>query len=327
MWLGLAVMGMGCAPSAARSPPAAAPPLLSKERREFAPVVNGQPVVAGISYGPYREGQRPGGPLPTRAQLTEDLRLIAKDWNMLRVYGSGPPTDTVLAIIREEALPLQVVLGAWISAADPEADEAEISAAIRLAQSFPDEVLAVSVGNETQVDWSAHRSDRDALVDHLRRVRAAVSQPVTTADDYNFWNKPESQPVADAVDFVLLHAYAMWNGRGLQDAVPWTAQVVADIQAFHPTLLVVLGETGWATQLNPEGREVQHIRASAGEAEQAAFYADFSSWAASVHQPYFYFSAFDEPWKGSADPREVEKHWGLYRADRTPKPALAHRPH
>jgi exo-beta-1,3-glucanase (GH17 family) len=37
----------------------------------------------------------------------------------------------------------------------------------------------------------------------------------------------------------------------------------------------------------------------------------------------FYFEAFDEPWKGGADPRDVEKHWGLYNENRTPKAAMA----
>ena len=36
----------------------------------------------------------------------------------------------------------------------------------------------------------------------------------------------------------------------------------------------------------------------------------------------FYFEAFDEPWKGSPDPLEPEKHWGLFKVDRTPKLAV-----
>jgi exo-beta-1,3-glucanase (GH17 family) len=36
----------------------------------------------------------------------------------------------------------------------------------------------------------------------------------------------------------------------------------------------------------------------------------------------FVFEAFDENWKGGADPADVEKHWGLFHADRTPKAAL-----
>ena len=31
---------------------------------------------------------------------------------------------------------------------------------------------------------------------------------------------------------------------------------------------------------------------------------------------------FDENWKGGAHPAEVEKHWGLYRADRSAKLAV-----
>jgi Glycosyl hydrolases family 17 len=33
----------------------------------------------------------------------------------------------------------------------------------------------------------------------------------------------------------------------------------------------------------------------------------------------FVFEAFDEPWKGSDDPMEPEKHWGLFTVDRRPK--------
>ena len=296
------------------------------ERRTFAPERDGSPVIAGISYGPFRAGQRPGGPNPSPAQIAEDLRILAPRWGMIRVYSSLDPTETVLRTIRDEGLPMVVLLGAWIAPDKPEANAAEVAGAIRLANAYPDVVAAVNVGNETQVHWSAHRSDRDQLITHIRAVRAAVKQPVTTADDYNFWNKPEALAVAAEVDFLLLHAYAMWNGKALEEAVPWTAEVIASIRAAHPELPIVLGETGWATELNPEGDEGEHIKAPAGEAEQARMYARWTAWAEQAQQPYFWFEAFDEPWKGSADPREVEKHWGLYNVDRTPKAVLAEAP-
>ena len=34
------------------------------------------------------------------------------------------------------------------------------------------------------------------------------------------------------------------------------------------------------------------------------------------------FEAFDELWKGSPDPMEPEKHWGLFTVDRRPKLAM-----
>lgn len=36
----------------------------------------------------------------------------------------------------------------------------------------------------------------------------------------------------------------------------------------------------------------------------------------------FYFSSFDEAWKGSPEPNEPEKHWGLFTVDRKPKKVM-----
>lgn len=301
--------------------PAPAQPVL--ERRPLPQVGSSSDgFFKGISYGPFREGQAPGGPDPTREQIAEDLAILDPEWEAIRVYSSRGPTEDILEVIASEGHGLKVMLGAWIAPDDPEANAIEVREAIRLANAHPDVVFAVSVGNESQVDWSAHRTDSEILIDAIREVRGNVEQPVTTADDYNFWNKPESHAVADEVDFILLHAYAMWNGKTLEEAVPWTEATVAAIRKEHPGIPIALGETGWATELNPEGEEVKHIKAPAGEAEQKVFYEAFTRWAADAELPYFYFEAFDEPWKGSADPREVEKHWGLYNVDRTPKAAL-----
>jgi exo-beta-1,3-glucanase (GH17 family) len=291
-------------------------------RRAFAPTREGEPVISGVSYGPFRAGQRPGGPDPTDAQILEDLQIVQKDWGMIRVYSSRGPTEAILRTIRDESIPLVVMVGAWIAPDDPEANAAEVAEAIRLANAYPEQVVAVSVGNESQVYWSGHRCPPELVLGHIREVRAAVEQPVTTADDYNFWNKPESRAFVEEIDFIVLHAYAMWNQQSLADAVPWTASVVESIEQAHPGVPIVMGETGWATELNPQGDEIKYIKAPAGEAEQAAFYDAFTAWAAREKQPYFYFEAFDEPWKGSEDPREVEKHWGVYNEDRTPKAAM-----
>lgn len=292
---------------------------------------DGEPLRRGISYGPYREGQAPAGPYPSEAEITEDLKILVAHWQMIRIYSSRGPAETILRILRDEAMPLEVLLGAWIDPHDQPGkvaeNEAEVSEAIRLANTYPEQVMAVSVGNETQVFWSGHRSSPDRLIDYIRTVRAAVKQPVTTADDYNFWNKPESHAVAAEVDFLLLHAYAMWNGKSLDESVPWTAGVVAAIGEEHPGLTPVMGETGWATELDEEsdGEQATIIKAPAGEAEQKVFYDAFTAWAEQADQAYFYFEAFDEPWKGGDDPRDVEKHWGLFNVDRTPKKAMESR--
>ncbi len=303
-------------------------------RRSVASLLGDSGFREGIAYGPHRAGQSPDGAQPSDAELVEDLEILAAHWSMLRVYGAGETSERILRHIRDRRLPLRVMLGAWV-APEPEADrprteddrreanEREIRGAIALARAYPDVVGAVCVGNETQVFWSAHRVPTERLIELIRRVRSEVAQPVTTADDYNFWNRPESEAVAREIDFLVLHAYAMWNRQTLDDAVAWTATQVEAIRAAHPEYVVVLGETGWATTMHPSGDAARQIIGVAGEAEQAVFHRRFTEWAARIQLPHFYFEAFDEPWKGSAHPDEVEKHWGLFRVDRTPKPAMA----
>ena len=59
------------------------------------------------------------------------------------------------------------------------------------------------------------------------------------------------------------------------------------------------------------------------ESAQKVFYDAYRQWLIDNHIVFYYFEAFDENWKGGQHPDEVEKHWGLYQADRTPKPAMS----
>ncbi len=290
--------------------------------RLFRPYSGGRWIGNAICYGPHRDGQRPGGLSPSVAEIREDLRLMVPHWNLVRIYGSVEFAETLLAVIREEDLDMKVMLGVWIAPETPAANRQEIDAAIRLAAAYPEIVLAVSVGNETQVIWSAHRSPLDLLIDHVRRVRASVSVPVTVADDVDFWNKPESRALAAEIDFITMHAHPMWKGLQLDDALTWLRDQVEAIQAIHPERTVVLGETGWATSVHDQGEQAELIRGRPGEIEQKQFYDAVRAWAETQRQTVFFFEAFDENWKGGSHSAEVEKHWGLFRADRSAKIAI-----
>jgi exo-beta-1,3-glucanase (GH17 family) len=197
-----------------------------------------------------------------------------------------------------------------------------VDAAVRLAREYPGSVAAIAVGNETQVFWSANRLPADRLVEYLRAVRARTRVPVTTADDYNFWNKPESRAVAAECDFVFAHLHPLWNGTSREGALPWIERELAAIRERHPDREVVIGETGWATGRSREGEQGRLMKGETGEAEQARFFDDLHAWVSRSRVATFWFEAFDENWKGGPDPDDAEKHWGLYRADRTPKAAV-----
>lgn len=235
---------------------------VASARRPLVLDVDGQWLGNGICYGPHRDGQRPGGADPTTAQLREDLALLAPRWRLLRLYSADDLADRLLALIRSEQPGVRVLLGAWI-AGDAAADQRQVDAAIALANAYPDIVVAVVVGNETQVSWSDHKVDPAVLIDRVREVRRQTKVPVATADDFGFWLGPDSDRLAAELDLIVLHVHPMWNGQPLAQAVAFTRDRRADVIARHPGLPIFLGETGWATSVAGTGEQAKLIKGEA----------------------------------------------------------------
>jgi exo-beta-1,3-glucanase (GH17 family) len=308
----------------------------SSGRRALA-LPDGVSPMAAVCYGPYRDGQSPDGASPSREELLEDLRIMSRHWPAIRMYGSRGSAEKVLELIDEHDIPMKVLVGAWIS---PEwtrnedglrvdflpvqaaANDAEVEAAVRLSHRYPEHVMGLSIGNETQVFWSWHRSAPETLLRHLRTARDASDVPITTADDFRFWSSEESDSFVEYVDFIVVHAYAMWNGQTLDDAIAWTRDQYRATVDRHPGKPVIIGELGWATNKTDSGEQGELIIGVPGEAEQRRFVEELYRWSAQEDVSFFLFAAFDEKWKGGDDPLEVEKHWGVYRSDRTPKAAV-----
>ena len=130
------------------------------------------------------------------------------------------------------------------------------------------------------------------------------------------------QAVAAELDFIVLHVHALWAGCPLENALPWTERIYGEISAAHPTKTIVIGEAGWATHKHTEGEQAKLIKATPDEAGQERYWHELRGWALENQVTTFWFEAFDENWKGGPHPDEVEKHWGVFNADRTPKKVL-----
>ena len=276
-----------------------------------------------ICYGPFRDGQSPEGKSPTINQLTEDIKIISKHWSIIRMYGSHGVTEDVIKIIIKKKLNLKIFLGAWLA---DETDSSittqnneEIEKAIYLANKYPNIINAVIIGNETQVFWTWNKVKFEILKNYIIKVKNSVKQPVTTADDFNFWNKPEGLKLSSFVDFILVHIHPLWGGLSTDNAVDWVSKIYNEIEALHPDKKIIIGETGWATMVHNEGEQAMLIKGRTGEKEQAIFYKNIHFWSKKHEITTFFFEVFDEKWKGGEHPNEVEKHWGVYNSNRTPK--------
>jgi exo-beta-1,3-glucanase (GH17 family) len=297
--------------------------------------------VMAVSYSGFREGQHPdrgdGAVNPSDEEILEDLRiLLDHDFTLVRMYDSGANTQDTLKVIRDHGLPIKVALGIWLDAevsnhegcpwltepipddklaANARKNEAEVAKAIELANEYADIIVAVNVGNEALVEWNDHMVSLERVIAFVRQVKGAVEQPVTVAENYDWWRK-HGKPLAAEVDFLAVHSYPAWEGKTIDEALAFTVENVTDVHAALPDEPIVVFEAGWATVANEFGER-------ASEANQARYYNEMLDWANSSNITVFFFEAFDEPWKGDPNnPLGAEKHWGLFNVDRTAKEVM-----
>ncbi len=286
-----------------------------------------------ICYSGYRENQSPlEGAYPSYEQIREDLRILEKNWKHLRLYDCSPHAETVLKVIHEEGLPFKVMLGLDMAAemsnphcpwgadfsdetlaANRERNHEEIERAIALARRY-DSVLSVSVGNEASVEWTDHMVPVERLVSHVLELKDAIAQPITFCENYVPWTY-KLEPLVEVLDFISVHTYPAWEYRSMEDALEYTRENYHSVVDHYPGKPVVITEAGWTTASN--GRGIEPWNAS--EELQAQYYEQLMAWTNREKVLTYVFEAFDEPWKGSPDPMEPEKHWGLFNVDRTPK--------
>ena len=292
------------------------------------------PTGRAICYSGYRRGQSPGErSYPSKAEILEDLQILAKHWQLLRLYDCSPHAERVLEVIREEGLPFRVMLGAYVgaemnnfgcpwgttyTAAELEAsqaeNDAEIERLVSLAGRFEDSVFAVAVGNEATVDWTDHFVPVSRLVELVRRVKGRIPQPVTFCENYVPWQH-KLRELAEELDFISLHTYPVWEYKRVHEAIHYTQDNYSSVAKLYPHKPVVITEAGWATSSNGRGIHPEN----SSEELQATYYEDLMAWTGAEGILTFVFEAFDEPWKGSPDPLEPEKHWGIFTVDRKPK--------
>ena len=216
-----------------------------------------------------------------------------------------------------------------------------------MANTYSSLVESVSVGNETMVSWSGLAVPPADMRSYINQVRAAVTQPVTTDDNWAFFansgNVYSTDLILASVDYVAYHSYpfsdaasgtTIWDWQQTSTAAASRAasmMTAAQASAQHDynavktylsskgygSLPIVLGETGWKSTAT-NGAQVGAEYSMAHPVNQKMYVDNLNSWwsnggASNGPKNIFYFEAFDEPWKSSDD------GWGLFDAARYAK--------
>ncbi len=338
VWM-VALIGTVVLSGCDRSPREPTQPTVSTYQQAPSDLLAGE--VVAVAYSGFREGQHPdrgaGAVNPSADEILEDLEiLVAYGFNLVRLYDSGENSRATLELIRKHDLPIKVLLGMWLEAefsnhegcawldvpipdhklvANARSNANELQRGIELANEYKNIVVAANVGNEALVSWNDHMVPLERVITYVQQVKAAIDQPVTVADNYEWWIQ-DGETLAAEVDFLGIHTYPAWEEKTIDEALAYTVENIKRVHAALPGKPIAILEAGWASVAIEFGDR-------ANEADQARYYGELMEWASDVNTTVFFFEAFDEPWKGDPNsPLGAEKHWGLFNVDRTPKLVL-----
>jgi exo-beta-1,3-glucanase (GH17 family) len=289
-----------------------------------------------ICYSGFREGQKPGGVVPSYEEIKEDLQMLQHHWQYLRLYDCDPHAEIVLEVIQNENLDFKVMLGAYIVAEannygcpwggsysedqlhnNKSINEKQIRKLIHLANKFPDIIFSLSAGNEACVDWTDHYVPVDSVIEYVKMIKKETKQPVTFCENYLPW-LDKLKGLVEVVDFISIHTYPVWEYKNIHEAMEYTKSNYFAVADTYPDKPVVITEAGWTTYSNGKGICPSNV----SEEFQSIYYNDLMDWSMDANILTFVFEAFDESWKGSSEALEPEKHWGLFTVNRKPKKVM-----
>ncbi len=258
--------------------------------------------IGGFALSAFQRYQSPlKSDFPSDEEIDSDLKLVSKYTSRVRTY-SMLQNPQVPRLAEREGL--KVMAGAWI---DRRLDnnEKEIETLIAQARHYPGTVNRVIVGNEVLL-----RNDisPEQLMTYLDRVRAALHQPVSTAEPWHIWE--EYPELVQHVDFITVHLFPYWNGIDRKDALADALSRYNHLRQLYPNKPVVVGEIGWPSN----GDRFQYATPSVSN--EAIFLRQWFNAAREQHIDYYVMEAFDQPWKEGLGEGRTGAYWGMFNADR-----------
>ncbi len=298
-----------------------------------------------VAYSPYRTATNVDGLAAetiTPAHIKEDLELLVKaGFGLIRLFDSSDKVaKQTLQVISANNLDIKVQLGAYVQSGDDTYNEAELARCVALANAYPGIVAAVSIGNETMVSWSFNKFEPAVIAGYIAKVRAQITQPITTDDNYAFWASAPTV-ITDVIDYAALHTYAEldtyfdptrwdWKFRDVPAAQRAEAMMdgaIAEARRQYnearvaldskglTNIPIIIGETGW------NAVDLGRLAFRAHPVNQKMYLDRLNAWAAEGRagagpKAVVYFEAFDEPWKQGDD------KWGLFNVQRQARYAI-----
>ncbi|KAF2821781.1 glycoside hydrolase [Ophiobolus disseminans] len=289
-------------------------------------------VFPGMDYTPlnaqYPDCMHVG---PSQNNITRDMAVMSQLTNSVRLYGTDCNQTQMLihAIDRLEIKDsMKLWLGVWLDK-NTTTTQRQIDQTWTILDKYGcDYFKGIIIGNEV-----LFRKDLTAvqLLGHVQDFKKNITAhkctlPVAMADLGDNW----TADMATKVDIVMSNVHPFFAGVDVKIAAGWTwdfwTQHDVALTASSKDIKQVIAEVGWPSSGGKNcGSATSCTGGSvAGIDEMNQFMEDWICPSMKNGTEYFWFSAFDEPWKVRYNEpgKNWEDKWGLMDINRNIKPGL-----
>ncbi|KAF2677388.1 glycoside hydrolase family 17 protein [Lentithecium fluviatile CBS 122367] len=277
---------------------------------------------------------------PSQNNITRDMAVMSQLTNAVRLYGTDcNQTEMVLhAIDRLGLTDMKVWMGVWLGNNDT-TNARQVEQMWELIDKhaadssfkFADKFKGVIVGNEV-----LYREDltETELLKYITDIKSNLTKhgidlPVATSDLGDNW----TADMATKVDVVMSNVHPFFAGVQADVATSWTWTFWQThdvyLTASNASIGQVIAEVGWPTAGGNNCGESDCTSDTQGSVagidELNTFMEDWVCPSLKNGTEYFWFSAFDEPWKirYNEKGKEWEDKWGLMDVNRNLKKGVS----
>lgn len=301
-------------------------PLKYQKNEEIREVMNNtalKNVFYGVNYAPRNVIYPICG--ATLHDVMLDVALLSQITSRLRTYGTQcNQARFILDSIKTLNLNMTLSMGVWIGP-NNDINLQQMQDMKWLLKSYPRNLFeSIYVGNE--VLFREEQTPK-ALVRYINEVKDFVKEdlnwdlPVGTSE-----LGPKINPdVMKVADILGTNAHPFFTGGNVQGATKWVFDFIRyQIEPLKERIKgggpqIVVSEVGWP-YLGGTYR-----KAVAGKRHMQYFLNNWICEAKQRNYPWFYFEAFDEPWKQvyHKENAKWETEWGVFTADRKLKDGIS----
>ncbi|TQV90806.1 endo-beta-1,3-glucanase [Cordyceps javanica] len=265
---------------------------------------------------------------PSQNNVTRDVAVLSQLTNKIRLYGTDcNQTQMVLHAIDRLQMKkdLKVWLGVWQDN-NSTTNQRQLSQMWDIFDQYGgDQFEGVIVANEILFRKEMTITTLATILSDVRAnlTKRSIDIPVATSDLGDDW----TNELAKDSDLIMANIHPFFSGTPADQAASWTYSFWSNKNGpmwKTDKKMNVISETGWPSgggSRCPTDNPQCTNPAKAGIDEMNRFMDDWVCPALKNGTNYFWFEAFDEPWKSrfNTDKEKWEDKWGLFDVNRNLK--------